>query len=306
MTFRYARHTTDLDKIEKFYTTITGLQNLGGFKDHDGYDGIFLGYPDLDWHLEFTTSPHTPNRDFDEDDALVFYVNTLLEYTKIRENLQLNNIILQTPKNPYWVMNGIMINDPDGHNVIFSVIRKELRSTDPLTNLVKEKNIHAWSALVDWVRHLPYGRNANREDLSLVVKENKGTCSSKHAFLKKIADLNQVKNVDLVLGMYRMNHLNTLKIGNTILDAGLEYIPEAHCYLKLNNTRFDITLPGSGIDNLSEDIIKEIHIQPEQVNTFKVELHKEYLKNWIAENSIPLSFDEVWEIRERCIKKLSE
>ena len=38
-----------------------------------------------------------------------------------------------------------------------------------------------------------------------------------------------------------MNNLNTPKIGETILESGLEYIPEAHCYLKLNNQRIDIT-----------------------------------------------------------------
>ena len=49
------------------------------------------------------------------------------------------------------------------------------------------------------------------------MKENKGTCSSKHAFLKKVADWNNIKNVKLILGMYQMNELNTQKIGNTIL-----------------------------------------------------------------------------------------
>lgn len=52
------------------------------------------------------------------------------------------------------------------------------------------------------------------------------------------------------------------------------------------------------------DILEEREIEPEQVNVFKVELHKKYLKNWMAENSTDMSFEEIWGIREKCIKKL--
>ena len=52
MTFRMARHTVDLQAIEIFYTSIVGLEKLGGFQNHDGYNGIFLGHPYQDWHLQ--------------------------------------------------------------------------------------------------------------------------------------------------------------------------------------------------------------------------------------------------------------
>jgi len=181
-----------------------------------------------------------------------------------------------------------------------------LNSKDELTRLVREKSILHWDKLIYFIQQLPYGRNQNREDFSLVLIENKGTCSSKHAFLKKIAELNQIEEVELVLGIYRMNHLNTPKIGNTILENGLSYIPEAHCYLKLGDKRLDITTANSNIEKLSNDILEEIEIQPEQVNTFKVEFHQAYLKKWIEETPINLHFDEVWNIREKCIKKLEE
>lgn len=181
-----------------------------------------------------------------------------------------------------------------------------LNSKDELTKLVREKSTLYWDELIDFIQQIPYGRNQNREDFSLVLIENKGTCSSKHAFLKKIADLNQIEEVTLVLGIYKMNHLNTPKIGKTILENGLSYIPEAHCYLKLRDKRLDITTPSANIEKLSNDILEEIEIQPEQVNTFKVEFHQAYLKKWIKETSLNFHFDEVWKIREKCIKKLEE
>ncbi|MER2163157.1 MAG: hypothetical protein ABS921_03445 [Psychrobacter alimentarius] len=56
MKFRYAQHTNNLDSFISFYQNIIGLEKLGGFKDHNGYDGVFLGLPNQDWHLEFTYS----------------------------------------------------------------------------------------------------------------------------------------------------------------------------------------------------------------------------------------------------------
>lgn len=121
MTFRYARHTTDLKRIEKFYTTIIGLKKLGGFQDHDHYDGIFLGLKDQSWHLEFTVSDDYPESKFDEDDALVFYVNTEIELTAIRKRITDNAIFIETPKNPYWQKFGLQISNPAGYKIIFAI-----------------------------------------------------------------------------------------------------------------------------------------------------------------------------------------
>lgn len=121
MKFRYARHTTDLARIEKFYTEIVGLEKLGSFHNHAYYDGVFLGIPRSDWHLEFTASNEKPQHTFDEDDALVFYVKNESKLVQIRNRFLQQGIQLEQPKNPYWVENGIMIADPDGYKIIFSI-----------------------------------------------------------------------------------------------------------------------------------------------------------------------------------------
>jgi hypothetical protein len=306
MTFRYARHTVDLQKIEKFYTEIVGLEKLGGFQDHDGYDGLFLGHSGLGWHLEFTVSAKKPKCSFDEDDILVFYLYSEMELALVKSIIANNAVPIEIPVNPYWVHNGIMVSDPDGYKIVFSFKSWELTSTDSLTTMVKDKSIHTWSEIVEHVKRLPYGRNQNREDLSLVLQEGKGTCSSKHALLKKIADLNNIETVKLILGMYKMNQSTTPKIQTTISEAGLDYIPEAHCYLMLGNRRFDITTANANMDHLKNDILEEMEIQPEQVARFKVDFHKAYIRRWIDEHGIDKSFDDVWDLREKCIEKLAE
>jgi catechol 2,3-dioxygenase-like lactoylglutathione lyase family enzyme len=45
----------DIAKSLHFYVEILGLQHLGGFDDHAGYSGAFVGAEGADWHLEFTS-----------------------------------------------------------------------------------------------------------------------------------------------------------------------------------------------------------------------------------------------------------
>jgi hypothetical protein len=163
-----------------------------------------------------------------------------------------------------------------------------------------------FETLIEKVKNIPYGRNANRYDFSLVLSENKGTCSSKHAFLKDFADNNGIENVKLFIGIFKMNEANTPKLGNLLSNNNIEYIPEAHCYLKINQVPVDITTVDSFYDKIKQDIIEEIEITPNQVSDFKVEYHKAFLKKWINETNQNNIFEEIWDIREQCILKLSE
>lgn len=120
MVFRFARHTNSLAALKQFYTQILGFTLLGEFTNHNQYNGIFLGKPNSDWHLEFTSSDTEANHTFDEDDALVFYPTTLKEYQSIISNIEKHQIALHPPKNPYWKENGILIKDPDRYPIIIS------------------------------------------------------------------------------------------------------------------------------------------------------------------------------------------
>jgi len=123
MKFRFARHTNDLEKLKTFYTGILGLEILGSFENHDNYNGVFLGRQNLDWHLEFTKSDEIIAFNFNEDDILVFYPETLVEYDSLIENCNKNNICFMASKNPYWNENGKMIVDPDGYRIIISNLK---------------------------------------------------------------------------------------------------------------------------------------------------------------------------------------
>ncbi len=162
-----------------------------------------------------------------------------------------------------------------------------------------------WEETLNFVKQIPYGRNANREDFSLVISENKGTCSSKHAYLKEFASKNNIPNVQLIMGIYKMTEANT-NIGKILTDHNISYIPEAHCYLKIDGKTVDVTSKEADFNKIKTDLLEEIEIEPYQVADFKVNYHKDFIKKWIVATNQSKNFEEFWRIREQCITKLSQ
>jgi hypothetical protein len=121
MKLRVARHTTNLQPLIDFYTKVIGLEIIGEFKNHNNYDGVFIGGKDAAWHLEFTASNERPNHHPDEEDLLVFYADSQEGFNKIKENIVVNRIQQLVPKSPYWKENGITIADPDGFRVVIAL-----------------------------------------------------------------------------------------------------------------------------------------------------------------------------------------
>ena len=122
MKLRVARHTSDLERISRFYREALGLEVLGSFENHDEYDGIFLGIPGESWHLEFTASPEAPDHHADEDDLLVFYVPAA-HYPAFTEKVRRTGAPELPAKNPYWNNNGTTFADPDGFRFVISKIQ---------------------------------------------------------------------------------------------------------------------------------------------------------------------------------------
>jgi len=155
--------------------------------------------------------------------------------------------------------------------------------------------------------NLPYGRTKDRSDYASIIKEQKGTCSTKHAFLKAVAQEHHQDRVKLYLGIYKMNALNTKGI-ETVLEnyKSIKYIPEAHSYLKIDDAIIDITRTVSSKTTFEDDLLTEMEIVPNQIGHYKEQYHQNYIKTWIVSENINYSFHEIWQIREACIAALSQ
>lgn len=130
MFLRIARHTDDLEKIEDFYVNLLGFERLGGFENHNNYNGIFIGKSGLDWHFEFTQSSEKAQHSFDQDDVIVLYPKSILEYNALLNKILKNNIASITAHNPFWNENGKMFLDPDGYRIVISPLKAEINEIE--------------------------------------------------------------------------------------------------------------------------------------------------------------------------------
>ncbi len=103
-----------------------------------------------------------------------------------------------------------------------------------------------------------------------------------------------------------MNQDNTPLIGRIIAEGGLSYLPEAHCILRIDGVEIDVTPQDSDFDRLRNSVLSQQKIEAIQVGQWKVDYHKDFLKNWIRKEKIKFDFDEIWALREKCIQRLSE
>ena len=117
MELRVARHTERLDEAVAVERDGLGLPEIGGFRDHDGYDGVFLAVPGTGAHLELTAGgghgapvPHP-------ESLLVLYLGDDEAVRAAAERLGVDPL---APANPYWAVHGLTFADPDGFRVVLA------------------------------------------------------------------------------------------------------------------------------------------------------------------------------------------
>lgn len=182
----------------------------------------------------------------------------------------------------------------------------EIKSNLPISRLFLERGITTFIDACDYVKNLSYGRNENKQDLTTVFSENMGTCSTKHALLRQLAIENNVDEVRLILGLFKMTKANTPEVAINLTEYCLDYIPEAHNYLKVNGEIIDCTKHNSSKKGFIDDLLCEIEIEPNQISEFKLNYHQTILRDWLLDNlDKKMNFDELWRIREKCISDLS-
>jgi catechol 2,3-dioxygenase-like lactoylglutathione lyase family enzyme len=115
MQLRLARHTERLDELVRFYRDGLGLAEVGGFRGHDGYDGVFLEVPGTGAHLELTAGGEHGAPVAHPESLLVLYLGDDASVEAISARLGIDPV---TPANPYWGEHGVTFEDPDGFRVV--------------------------------------------------------------------------------------------------------------------------------------------------------------------------------------------
>ena len=115
MQLRVARHTERLDEVVAFYRDGIGLAEVGGFRGHEGYDGVFLAVPGTGAHLELTAGGTHPAPEPHPESLLVLYLGDDEAVRDIAARLGADPV---APANPYWAEHGLTFEDPDGFRVV--------------------------------------------------------------------------------------------------------------------------------------------------------------------------------------------
>ena len=116
---RIARPVSDVEHSADMYCKGLTLRVLSSFQDHDGFDGVIMGSPGADYHLEFTRSrrhPLTPSPT--PEDLLVFYYPSESDWRLATTRMDTAGFQVIASFNPYWNARGRTYRDLDGYRVV--------------------------------------------------------------------------------------------------------------------------------------------------------------------------------------------
>ena len=117
---RVARPTDKLAEVETFYSKHVGLPVIYRFQGHDGYDGVMLGLPGGDYHLEFTSHVDgSPCPAPTQDNLLVLYFHADPQMDRTVERLAAAGHHPVEAENQYWAgVGALTFEDPDGWRIV--------------------------------------------------------------------------------------------------------------------------------------------------------------------------------------------
>jgi hypothetical protein len=169
----------------------------------------------------------------------------------------------------------------------------------PISSRFRLKGVSTFHQACDFVWKLPYGRTID-QGLIAVFHEGKGTCSSKHRLLKALADELGIDGIELIVGIYLMNENNTPGVGSVLGRNEFNSIPEAHCYLRYENRRIDLTRSEIVASEPINEFLVEVAVEAEKLPEFKQPFHYQY----VVDNYGNDQAKAVWDCREQCIVAL--
>lgn len=181
---------------------------------------------------------------------------------------------------------------------------RRIRRNAPVSQRLRQRGVRDLREAIRRVRDLPYGRPDDPDDPVAVLREDVGTCSTKHTVLARLCEELGVPDVQLTLGFYEMDAQNTPPAGPVLAEHGLEAILEAHCYLRDDGERFDFTGAAAHVAPIDR-FRHEEPIQPARVGDYKERRHRAVLAEWRTTLDPEFDVADLRGIRESCIAALT-
>lgn len=127
-----SRPTNKFSEVISFYKDGMGMQILGGFDNRNGFDGLYLGFPESHYFLEVTTNKNKESITLNEkSDYLVFYVSDLNKLSLMELKLNVLGYFSIKVSDTYWANKGVVFEDPDGWKIVL-VVKEKSKSVNKL------------------------------------------------------------------------------------------------------------------------------------------------------------------------------
>jgi hypothetical protein len=122
----------------------------------------------------------------------------------------------------------------------------------PVSAEFRRRDIATFQAACGFVHRLPYGYNSDRDDLFMLFKEGKGSCTTKHAVIATLAEEIGLP-VGKSIGVYAMTDRIVTGTQAILETYGLPFIPMVHCFLAGGGLRVDLTQGNANGKNTAID-----------------------------------------------------
>ena len=176
----------------------------------------------------------------------------------------------------------------------------EIEDKGEISKKFLELGITSFRKACEYVHNIEYGYNSDYDDKMIFFKENKGSCTSKHAVITGLAEELNIPLYKYV-GVYKFTDEISTGTNEILKKYDLPYVPMVHCFLVYKDYRFDLTEGNCHGKNISiEEFIHE-----EKVTPF-ISRKEEYLlfKKVLKEKILPSK--EMEGITERSLLKARE
>ncbi|MFX0091708.1 MAG: hypothetical protein ACFFBD_08080 [Candidatus Hodarchaeota archaeon] len=164
-----------------------------------------------------------------------------------------------------------------------------------MSNKFLELGIKSFKAACEYVHKMDYGYNSNYDDQLILFRENKGSCTSKHAIISSLA---AELNIPLYkrVGIYKFTEEIVVGADDILAKYSLPYVPMVHCFLVYKHYRFDLT---EGNKNGKKSSIEEF-IHTEQVDPFISQRDEYNLYLTVVKNKV-LPSEEMQGVKEKTL-----
>lgn len=195
-------------------------------------------------------------------------------------------------------------------NLLYRYLQKinlpnpELIDACEIAHDLRSKGIMNLYQAIEYIHQLPYCGISDNTNYHLVLKEQRGTCTPKHALIAELASSLHIP-LHLKAAIILMNSKNMPKIAPILKKYQLDNMIEAHTYLEYAGHQLDITFPEKTNFKMNFPVLKERNFTLHDLGDIKMAWHKEAMKEFLLTQHLPYDLDQIWKIREQCIQALS-